>query len=76
MPASLQKFFDNQKINPNSERLIQCPYCPQKYLLVWDDKEWNSVKDWIRVAEIAVRKSHRAHGDIALPPTLMAQPIT
>jgi hypothetical protein len=70
MPASLQKFSGNRKINPNSERLIQCPYCPQKYLLVWDDGEWNSVKDWIRVAESAVRKSHRIHDDIELPSTL------
>jgi hypothetical protein len=76
MPVSLQKVSDNRKIDPNSEHLVQCPYCPQKYLLVWDDKEWNSVKDWIRVAEVAVRKSHRAHGDIALPPTLKVQPIT
>ena len=70
MPASLQKFSGNRKINPNSERLIQCPHCPQKYLLVWDDGEWNSVKDWIRVAESAVRKSHRIHGEIELPSTL------
>jgi hypothetical protein len=70
MPASLQKFSADCKINPNSERLIQCPYCSQQYLLVWDDKEWNSVKDWIRLAETAVRKSHRAHGEIALPKSL------
>ena len=38
MPASLQKCSDNRKINPNSERLIQCSYCPQKYSLVWDDR--------------------------------------
>jgi hypothetical protein len=76
MPASLQKISDNRKINPNNERLIQCPYCPQKYLLVWDDKEWNSVKDSIRLAETAVRKSPRAHGEIALPPTLKVQPKT
>jgi hypothetical protein len=74
MPASLQKFSAYREINPNSERVIQCPYCPQKYLLVWDDKEWNSVKDWIRVAEVAVRKSHRAHGDIELPSTLKVLP--
>src|SRR5258708_33807456 len=59
---------------PDHERWIQCPYCSQKYLLVWDDQEWNSVKDWIRVAEAAVRKSHRAHGDIALPLTLKVHP--
>jgi hypothetical protein len=33
MPASLQKCSDNRKINPNSERVIQCSYCPQKYSL-------------------------------------------
>jgi hypothetical protein len=70
MTVSLQKLSDDRKINPNHERLIQCPYCPQKYLLAWDDAEWNSVKDWIRVAEAAVRRSHRIHGDIELPPTL------
>jgi hypothetical protein len=70
MPASLQKFSDNRKINPNSERPIQCPYCAHTYLLVWDDKEWNSVKDWIGVAERAVRKSHPRHGDIELPVSL------
>jgi hypothetical protein len=69
MPASLQNFSDNRQTNPNSERLVQCPHCPQKYLLVWDDREWNSVKGWIRIAETAVRKSHRTHGEIALPPT-------
>ncbi len=42
MPASLQKFSDNRKIDPNHERAIHCPYCPQKYLLVWDDEEVES----------------------------------
>ena len=69
MPASLRKFSEDRKINPKHERLIQCPYCPQSYLLVWDDEEWNFVKGWIRVTEAAVRKSHRLHGDIELPST-------
>ncbi len=68
MPASLQRFSDNRLINPNSERLIQCADCPQKYLLVWDDQEWNFVKDWIRVAETAVRKSLASE----LVPAIMA----
>src|ERR1700730_3785110 len=25
--------------DPNHERPIQCPYCPQRYLLAWDDEE-------------------------------------
>jgi hypothetical protein len=37
---------------------------------VWNDQEWNSVKDWIRIAETAVRKSHRRRGEIELPSTL------
>ena len=50
----------HHKIDPNHERPIQCPYCPQRYLLIWDDAEWNSVKDWIRVAEAAVRQESPA----------------
>ena len=74
MPASLQKLSDNRKIDPNHERAIQCPYCPQQYLLIWDDAEWNSVKDWIRVAEAAVRRSHRQHSDIELPSSHRVRP--
>jgi hypothetical protein len=76
MHASLQKISDNCKINPNNEHPIHCPYGSQQYLLIWDDKEWNSVKDWIRLAEAAVRKSHRAHGEIALPTTLKVPPTS
>jgi hypothetical protein len=74
MLASLQKFLDNRKIDPNNEHPIHCPYCSQKYLLIWDDKEWNSVKDWIRVASAAVRRSHRIHEDIELPSKLKTLP--
>jgi hypothetical protein len=76
MSVSLQKLSDNRRIDLNHERPIQCPYCPQKYLLTWDDAEWNSVKDWIRVADAAVRRSHRIHGDIELPPTLKSLPTS
>jgi hypothetical protein len=67
MPASLLR-FPERKIDPNTERLMECPYCAYRYLLVWDDSEWNSVKDWIGVAERVVRKSHPPrHGDVELP---------
>ena len=45
MLASLRKFSEDRKISPNNERPIQCLDCPRRYLLVWDDEEWNSVKD-------------------------------
>jgi hypothetical protein len=44
MPATLQKFSSERIIDPNHEYLIKCSYCDQKYLLAWDDKEWNSVR--------------------------------
>ena len=44
------------------------------YLLVWDDSEWNSVKDWIGAAERAVRKSHPRHVDVELPVSLKVAP--
>jgi hypothetical protein len=74
MPASLRKFPQDRRINLNTERVIHCPYCPHRYLLTWDDKEWNCVKDWIRVAERGLRRSHPGHGDIELPPTLKVPP--
>jgi hypothetical protein len=36
-------------------------------------QEWNSVKDWIRVAGAAVRTRHRVQGEIALPPLKVQQ---
>ena len=35
-----------------------------------------ALKDWIRLVEAAVRKSHRIHGDIELPTTLKVLPKT
>ena len=67
MPATLQKLLSERIIDRNHEYLIKCSYCDQKYLLSWDDKEWNSVKDWIRVAAFAVRKSHPRHDVVQLP---------
>ena len=67
MPATLRKFSSERIIDRNHEHLIKCSYCDQEYLLAWDDKEWNSVKDWIRAAAFAVRKSHPRHDLVQLP---------
>ncbi len=74
MPASLRQLPENHKLDRNREHIIECPYCEQKYLLVWDDKEWNYVKDWIHVAASAVRKSHPRHVQIELPVSLKKPP--
>jgi hypothetical protein len=65
MPASLRQLPENHKLDYDHEHTIECSHCGQKYLLVWDDKEWNYVKDWIRVATFAVRKSHPLYGEVA-----------
>jgi hypothetical protein len=70
MPASLRHLPEKHKLDYDHEYIVECSHCGQKYLLVWDDREWNYVKDWIDLAEFAARKSHSSHGDVELPPTL------
>jgi hypothetical protein len=42
---------------PN-EVIIRCSKCPQIYRLGYPDSEWNRVKDWIGIAERAIREDH------------------
>jgi len=44
---------------PN-EHFINCPRCSQVYRLGYDDAEWHRVKDWLKLAETALRKEHEA----------------
>jgi hypothetical protein len=67
MPATLQKPSPDHKLDPEHQQLIKCTYCDQRFVLTWDDKEWMSAKDWLRVAALAVRKSHPRHVDDPLP---------
>jgi hypothetical protein len=70
MPASLRPLPDSHKLDYDHEHITAWSHCGQKYLLVWDDKEWNYVKHWIHLAAFAVRKSHPLHAVIELPATL------
>jgi hypothetical protein len=72
MPTSIRQLPENHKLDYDHEHIIEC--CKQKYLLVWDDKEWNYVKDWIHLVEFAVRKSHPLHAEFELPATLKKPP--
>jgi hypothetical protein len=74
MPASVRQLPENHKLDYDHQHIIECSRCKQKYLLVWDDKEWNYVKDWIHLAEFAVRKSHPLHAKIELPASLKKPP--
>jgi hypothetical protein len=61
MPATLQKPTPDQKLDSDHQYSVKCTHCEQRFVLTWDDEEWNRVKDWIRVAAAAVRKSHPRH---------------
>jgi hypothetical protein len=74
MPVSLRELPKDHKLDYDHEHVIECPHCMQKYLLAWDDKEWNYVKDWVHIAEFAVRKSHPLHVEIELPASLKKPP--
>ena len=65
MPASLVPFPENHKLDYDHEHIIGCSHCRQKYLLVWDDKEWNYAKDWIHLAEGAEKPSATCRNSVA-----------
>jgi hypothetical protein len=67
MPATLKKPTPGQKLDVEHQQFVKCTHCEQRFILTWDDDEWNCVKDWLRIAGQAVRKSHPRHADDQLP---------
>jgi hypothetical protein len=49
---------------PN-ETTVKCPRCDQTYRLGSTDSEWNKIKDWLKLAETAVRRDHDAGHEAA-----------
>lgn len=48
---------------------VKCPTCGQTYRLSYSDDEWNWVKDWLHLAERALREDHKRrheHSSLAL----------
>ena len=41
-----------------NEQIVKCPLCEQTYRLGYSDNEWNKVKDWLKLAERAIRDDH------------------
>ncbi len=67
MPATLQKPVPDQQLDTRRQQFVKCTYCKQRFVLTWDDQEWNSVPEWIRTAAAAIRKTHPRHTDDQLP---------
>ena len=53
---------------------VKCPRCDETYLLTYSDDEWNRVKDWIVLAERALRVDHKSRHEVEAP-TLLWNPV-
>jgi hypothetical protein len=68
MPATLTKIVDG-KLSANdtleNEHILQCSLCDQVYRFGCSDNEWNRVKDWLTIAERAIREDHKRKHQVA-----------
>ena len=52
---------------PN-QHTVKCSRCEQTYVLAYADREWNKLKDWLRLAATAIRKQHDLrHEAVTIP---------
>ncbi len=62
MSVSLTKIIEGKPVVAddltNEVQVIQCPRCEQTYRLGYSDTEWHRVKDWLRIAQTAIRTDH------------------
>jgi uncharacterized C2H2 Zn-finger protein len=62
MAVSLIKIVDGKPAVSDSltnELVMECPSCDQVYRLGYSDTERNLVKDWLAIAERAIREEHK-----------------
>lgn len=48
---------------PN-EQTVRCPFCEQVFRLGYSDSEWNRVKDWLGIADRAIREDHKRRHEV------------
>ena len=61
MSATLTKIIEGKPAvsdDLTNELAVKCPRCEQTYRLGYSDNEWHRVKDWLKLAEGAIRKDH------------------
>ena len=61
MTVTLTKIVDGKPAVSDTltnEMVMECPLCDQVYRLGYSDGEWNRVKDWLAIAERAIRQDH------------------
>jgi hypothetical protein len=60
--VSLIKIIDGKPVVSDSlsnEQTVKCPVCGAAFRLGYSDSEWNRVKDWLTIAERAIREDHK-----------------
>jgi hypothetical protein len=71
MPVTLTKIVNGKPAVSDAlknELAVKCPRCERTYRLGYSDNEWNKVKDWLRLAETAIRKGHDSGHEAATIP--------
>jgi hypothetical protein len=67
MPVTLTKIVNGKPAvsdDLKNELTVKCPRCDRTFRLGYSDNEWNKVKDWLRLAETAIRKDHDSHHEV------------
>ena len=71
MAVALTKIIDEKSAVSDAltnEQEVKCPQCEQTYRLGYSDDEWHRLKDWLTLAEAAIRKDHDArHEAVTIP---------
>jgi hypothetical protein len=71
VPATLTRISDcGPAISDTltNEQTVKCRRCEQTYRLGYSDTEWHRVKDWLRLAETAIRKDHDSRHEASTIP--------
>jgi hypothetical protein len=67
MAVSLIKIVDGKPAISDTlpnEQTVACPSCEQRFRLGYSDGEWHRLKDWIAIAEQAVREDHKTKHEV------------
>ena len=62
MAVSLTKIVEGKPAVDDTlenKQTVKCPSCDQMYRLGYSESEWNKVKDWLTIAERAIREDHK-----------------
>lgn len=79
MPISLTKIIDGKPAVidtlPNA-LTVRCPSCDQTFRLGYSDNEWHWVKDWLALAERALRQDHKCKHEVISLELALKRPAT